>query len=135
MFAAICEACRTFCDNANALVLAGPAFLGAVVGFASSDTPGSSSSSVSNTPVTSGTFSVAVEAVAFGTVSVGGSMARPVVFRPPRLGTGGDLAAFALVRGGGGVRFPLFQLLRLLPGDLRLPRGLRAIVDVVDRHW
>ena len=101
--AVICETARALCSNAKATVLAGPAFLGMVEGFASSDTPGSFSSD-SFLPISSGSFSVVVETVTVGSVSVGGSAVKPVVFRPPRLGADGDLAAVALVRDGGGGR-------------------------------
>ena len=100
--AAICETARALCANAKATALAGPVFLGTVVGFASSDTPGSSDSFF---PVSSGSVSVVVETVAFGSESVGGSTVRPVVFRPPRIGAGGDLVASVRGRGGMDLRF------------------------------
>ena len=71
------------------------------MGFASSDTPGSFSSD-SFVPVSFGSFSVVVETATVGSVSVGGSTVRPVVFRPPRIGAGGDLVAVTSVREGGG---------------------------------
>ena len=98
--AAICETVRALCANANATALAGPVFLGTVVGFASSDTPGSFSSDFF-VPVSSGSFSAVVETAAVGSESVGGSTVRPVVFRPPRIGAGGDLVA-SVREGGGG---------------------------------
>ena len=125
VFVAVCEASRTCCANALAMVLAGPTFLGTVVGFAFSDTPGSSYSSGFFVLVASATFSVVVEAVAFNAVSGGGSMFKPVVFRPPRLSSGGGLVAFSVCGGRGGFDFRFSESFAFFLGFLICPEDCK----------
>ena len=117
VFTAFGEASATDGDESRSQKnSAGPAFLVAVVGFASSDTPESSSDPF--LPVSLSTSSVVVKEVAFGSVSGGGSIVKPGVFRPPSLVTDGDLVAFG---GWGDCTFHFSKFFAFFPGYLTCP--------------